>query len=449
MKKHDQHVPAIPESDVSTAVGLSGLLGLFIWVTIARAWPYIAEAFALPGPRAVLSGPYAALTTMFFTGIPMVLVSIFHDKVHLRPSTGIDWNKPRSKADALEFSITKLAGLWATWALIAFYYCVGRWYWDGQYLFAMHVIGAFAVPMFILSIPYVIWLDRRLIDPRDGCWHFGAMLVGREAYDWEQIKKHGRAWAVKAFFCAFMFSIMPPNYQVVVDTNITEAIHDPAKFSLALIYLCFLVDVHCAMVGYLLTMKPLDAHIRSANPHLAGWLSALLCYPPFALMVSKGPLDYQQGLGEWQYWMQGHTSLMWFWGILVLMLTAIYAWATVIFGIRFSNLTYRGVITNGPYRYTRHPAYLAKNTFWWLATPPLIAVSHSLTDAIRNTTMLALISAIYYWRAKTEEKHLLAEDPKYREYYDWMNEHGVITSRLVAIGRFLRQRSGAQVQPAE
>ena len=38
--------------------------------------------------------------------------------------------------------------------------------------------------------------------------------------------------------------------------------------------------------------------------------------------------------------------------------------------VRFSNLTYRGVLTNGPYAFTRHPAYLSKNLFWWCASMP-------------------------------------------------------------------------------
>jgi cytochrome c oxidase assembly factor CtaG len=60
---------------------------------------------------------------------------------------------------------------------------VARWYWDGQYLFAMEVLSAAAVPLFVLSVPYVLWLDRYLVEPRDGAWHFGAMLIGREPYD--------------------------------------------------------------------------------------------------------------------------------------------------------------------------------------------------------------------------------------------------------------------------
>ena len=108
--------------------------------------------------------------------------------------------------------------------------------------------------------------------------------------------------------------------------------------------------------------------------------------------------------------------LLWIWAAILIFLTAIYAWATVAFGLRFSNLTYRGVLTNGPYRFTRHPAYLSKNLYWWFATMPFIATTGSLTDSVRNTVLLGLVSAVYYWRAKTEEKHLSAEDPKYRDY---------------------------------
>ena len=64
------------------------------------------------------------------------------------------------------------------------------------------------------------------------------------------------------------------------------------------------------------------------------------------------------------------------------------------------------------------------------ATLPFFVTSGSLTDAVRNTFFLGCVSAIYFWRAKTEEKHLLGEDPKYGEYRDWMNRHGLITAPL-------------------
>ncbi len=439
---------ALPESDVSAWVGLAGLAGLFAWLLVCRNWATVAEALAIPGPRTPLAGPYAALATMLFTGLPMVVVSLLADKVHRRASTGIDWSQPRALSDLVDVSITKLAGLWATWALIGFLYCLARWYWRGQYLFAMEVIGAAAVPLFALSIPYVLWLDRVLVNPRDGAWHFGAMLIGREAWSADEVKHHLRGWAVKGFFCAFMISILPGGFAAIVSLDLAKVGRDPVQLARWLSELLFLIDVQIAMVGYLLTMKPLDAQIRTANPFLSGWLAALMCYPPFLLMNAGGPLDYHPATADWSVWMADYPLLEWVWGALLVLLTAVYAWATVAFGIRFSNLTYRGVLTNGPYRFTRHPAYLAKNLFWWGSTLPFLATTHSLTDAVRNTAILGLVSGVYYWRARTEERHLLGEDPKYRAYHAWMGENAVITRSLAGLGRRLRPRR-VELQPAE
>lgn len=395
-----------------------------------------------------MAGPYAAVAALVFSGVPMVLWSLLVDKVHRRASTGIDWANPRPLRAMADVSVTKIAGLWATWALVGFVYCIARWYWRGQYLFAMDMLQAVAPLLFLGSIPYVLWLDRVLVNPRDGAWHFGAMLIGREAWDSAEVAHHLRAWAVKGFFCAFMISILPGGFAAVVRANWSAIGHDPVRLANTTIEAMFLIDVQIAMVGYLLTIKPLDAHIRTANPYLAGWVAALICYPPFVLMGGGDVLDYRTNGAEWTYWLQGHDALLWLWGAMLVVLTALYAWATVAFGLRFSNLTYRGVLTNGPYAFTRHPAYLAKNTYWWLLSLPFLATSHSMVDAVRNTVILALVSAVYYWRAKTEEKHLLAADGKYREYHAWMARHGPITAALARIGRLLQSRR-PQAQPAE
>ncbi|MFA7603839.1 MAG: DUF1295 domain-containing protein [Novosphingobium sp.] len=449
MSERQQAPASRPASDVSAGVGLSGLFGLFLWIAICRDWPAIAEAFALPGPRAPLAGPYAALLTLVFASAPMIAWSVLVDKVHRRPSTGIDWARSRPVAAIIDVSITKLAGLWATWALIGLLYCLARWYWRDGYLFAMEVIAAAAVPLFVLSVPYVLWLDRVLVNPRDGAWHFGAMLIGREPFAFEEVRRHLLAWTVKGFFGAFMISILPGGFAGIVTLDLASLPAEPARLAGALIALLFLIDVHIGTVGYLLTLKPLDAQIRSANPYLAGWVAALICYPPFILMGGGSPLSYHENTADWSVWLQGHDALLWLWAGLLVGLTAIYAWATVAFGIRFSNLTYRGVLTNGPYRFTRHPAYLSKNLFWWFSTLPFLATSGSLVDAVRNTAILGLVSAVYFWRARTEEKHLLAEDAKYREYHAWMAENALITRMFARLGQRLRRRGQGQLQPAE
>ncbi len=440
-----------PASDVSPAVGLVGLAGLLVWIVICRNWAGIADAFVLPGPRAPMSGPNAAVATILFTGVPMVLWSLLVDKVHLRPSTGIDWSLRRSLRSTLDVSITKLAGLWATWAMIGFVYCLCRFYWDGQFLFAMDVIVGAAPLLFLLSVPYVLWIDRYLIEPRDSAWHFGAMLIGREAWEPEQIKKHWRGWAIKGFFGAFMVSILPFGFAQVVEADLPSLAGNPVAIAEITIALLFTIDVQIGTVGYLVTMRPLDAHIRSGNPFLAGWVAALMCYPPFVwgLMGRADVLAYEVNTATWGFWLQGHDLLLWLWAGMLIALTGIYAWATFAFGLRFSNLTYRGVLTNGPYRFTRHPAYLSKNLFWWLSSMPFLVTTHSLTDTVRNSVMLCVVSGIYFWRAKTEEAHLLGEDPKYRAYHAWMAENAFITRSVTRLAERFRPRPHPDMHPAE
>ena len=436
-----------PVSDVPASVGLVGLATLLGWLASCRNWASIGEALSLPGPRAPLSGPYAALASVLLVGLVMSAWSVLIDKVHRNPSTGIDWHAPRPWRAALSTATTKIAGLWVTWAGIGLFYCIARWYWDGQYVFAMDVLAMAGPLMALMVVPYVIWLDRVLIEPRDASWHFGAMLIGDEPWDGAQVARHWRAWAIKGFFGAFMISILPGGFEHVVETDFATLGRDPVAIGGLVIALLFLVDVQIGTVGYIFTFRPLDAHIRSGNPLLGGWVAALLCYPPFVwgTIGRADVLGYEVNTQGWAYWMHGHTALEWSWAALMVALTAIYAWATFAFGLRFSNLTYRGVLTNGPYRFTRHPAYLSKNLFWWTSTLPFLVTSHSLTDAVRNTVLLGVVSGIYYWRAKTEEAHLLAEDPKYRAYHAWMAQNAPITHSIDRIGQRLRPRSPAPV----
>lgn len=420
-----------PRSAVSAGVGVVGLAGLISYLLVARDAPQIAAFVGADwGQRGPMNGPNSAIVSVFACGVPMVLWSVFVDKVHRNPSTGIDWAQRRPWRETLDISLTKLAGLWATWALIAGFYATMRYYWEGNYAFSMDLLERVAPWLLLISIPYMLWLDRRMVEPRDGCYQFGRWLLaspgtgGGQRIDGRAIAHHFRAWAVKGFFTAFMLSIVPGNFASLVSVPMSEVLANPHLTGIWALNLLYLVDVHIATVGYVLTMKPLDSHIRTANPYFMGWVAALACYPPFILM-NGGPFDYQVNGADWGYWLEGHDVLLTIWAVALFLLVAVYAWATMAFGIRFSNLTHRGVITHGPYRFTRHPAYVSKNLSWWVGSLPFLVTAGGVVEAARNTLLLAAVSGIYYWRAKTEEKHLLA-DPAYQAYWNWAQANALV-----------------------
>jgi hypothetical protein len=426
-----------PRSAVSTGVGLAGLAGLLLWTALARAFGMV--------------GPLAAVVAILSCSIPMVLWSLLVDKVHRNPSTGIDWaSPPRAIKDVIDTSIVKITGLWAMWGVIGCLYCLARFYWSPPYLFSMQLFMLGAVPLVVLSVPYVIWLDRRLKQPRDGAWHFGAWLIGRaHEADREIIYDFCRAWAIKAFFLAFMLAIVPGNWERAVGASAEWILASPAQLTLWLIAFMFMIDVTMASIGYVLTMKPLDAHIRSANPYASGWMAALMCYPPFILMDDA--LNYHigtAGADGWIYWLDSWPVLQAVHGAWLVFLTGVYAWATVAFGIRFSNLTHRGILTHGPYAWSKHPAYVSKNLFWWFAVLPFLTTTGSLVDAVRNTAILGVVSGIYYWRARTEERHL-SEDGAYRDYAAWMARNGPVPRFIAWMIGTPRPSAAASPAPAE
>lgn len=400
-----------PASAVSTGTGIAGLVGLLAWVGIARYFG--------------MDGPYSALANVAACGLPMVLWAVLIDKVHRSPTSGMDWEAPKPWRDTIDTSLTKLAGLWVTWGAIALIYATGRFYWQGNFQFAMWCFQAAAPILFAISIPYIILLDRYATEPKDGCWAFGAWLMGLGSVeDRPAIHNHLRSWGVKAFFLPFMLAIVPPGFGEFIRGDVSQVLHDPVALANWLITFMFTIDVAFATVGYILALKPLDSHIRTATPFAVGWMAALICYPPFILMGPGGPFDYHPGTSEWSIWFAGHPVILSLFGVVLVALTAIYAWATVTFGFRFSNLTNRGILTNGPYAFSKHPAYLSKNLFWLISVIPFLGTG-SLTDTVRATILMFVVAGIYYWRARTEELHL-GLDPAYQEYSAWMERNAPV-----------------------
>jgi len=225
-------------------------------------------------------------------------------------------------------------------------------------------------------------------------------------------------WSVKAFYLPLMVS----SVGIFIQQSTLIVGYGFMAFFSAVYTLLFAVDTAFATIGYCSTSRRVEAQIRSVEPTLGGWAVALVCYPPLNAVVLARWLSYKDGY-DWNNWLQGHPIVLMAWGVTILLMVGLYVWATVAFGLRFSNLTNRGIITSGPYRYFKHPSYIGKNVAWWLISIPFIS-RVDFWHAFANSLSLLAINGIYIMRALTEQRHLM-RDQVYVEYSEWIDKNGI------------------------
>jgi len=181
-----------------------------------------------------------------------------------------------------------------------------------------------------------------------------------------------------------------------------------------LFQLILFLDVVFFTIGYLVEHPALKNEIRSVDPTWLGWAVALACYPPFNGLTAK-----MLGWSSAEFPQFEHPVVHVAVSALLLMLMVFYASASVALNLKASNLTHRGIISHGPYRWVRHPAYLCKNLAWWLGTVPAILAGweqRSAWAALIAAGSAVAWTAVYVLRALTEEDHLSKVDGEYEVY---------------------------------
>lgn len=387
-------------------IGFAGATGL------AVAW-LMAKQLEITLPSLLL---------VLFSGcvaLPMILLSLFN-RSQLRLSSGlkteagqIHWARCRSK----------LIGFLSTLLMLAVLYWLFPEYKKDFY---GPVWGAFSwmgLPLLLLTFPYIVWVDRRMMEPEDGYFQMGLLAAGK----WSQVdrpilKNYLLGWLVKGFFLPLMLAGAVEHLELLLKEGVNWG-------SFGYLYSTSLnlilgLDVIFGAVGYILTLRITDSHIRSPEPTCMGWVSALICYMPLSGFFWSTFLKYKAET-NWGEWLSPYPILFISWGFIIIVLHVVYVWSTLSFGCRFSNLTNRGIIVDGPYRYMKHPAYVSKNIAWWLMAVPFVAHS-TWQEALRACICLGLTNFIYVLRAWTEERHLM-KDPAYRVYSDWMKENSLFS----------------------
>nr|WP_306663164.1 isoprenylcysteine carboxylmethyltransferase family protein [Ralstonia sp. ASV6] len=402
-----------PRSATHGAVAVAGLVAFLLALVILHAdRPF--------GDDVVKS----ALFMLGMTSAAVLLVDLLWLKAYRRTSTGLDFGRDHP---SWQRSLFKFAGLLGSLGFVALLYWLFPEYHGDFYDRYYAMLRLVLPPWLALALPYLYFVDRKMAQPFDGYWHLGRLVTMQwDKVDVRIVGQHLLGWLVKGFFLPLMFAYMCNDLARFLATDYSQLNGFKAWFDL-LYGLFYFIDVGLVAMGYLLALRIADTHLRSAEPTMLGWVVALVCYEPFWSLYGRQYLAYDTGF-KWGAWLWNTPLLYGIWGSAILLLTAIYVWATVSFGARFSNLTHRGIITNGPYRWTKHPAYVAKNLSWWMISIPFVAQG-SGDEALRHCLLLLAVNGIYALRAWTEERHL-SRDPEYVAYARWIDENGLF--------RFLR-----------
>ncbi len=401
--------------------------------------------------------------------LPITLYEILILRVHRRKSVGL---ATVQGAINIKRVLVKFYGFCMILATIAgLYWLLPEYRGDGYQIFFR--LAYSALPHILgFGIIYFTWMDSRLEEPKDDYWHMGMFFLGRwKLVNFKSVQNLARGWAVKGFFLPLMAQFLYNELGGFMNTSIIDwseprrhisendwglaienAYNQLANGPFYMVYdqlirLIFIADLIPACIGYALTVRLMDNHIRSADDSMKGWFFCLICYPPFwAGLFFPHYFPYMDSY-NWASWLGG-SSVRWLWAGIIVVSLVIYSSASVCFGTRWSNLTFRGLMCNGPYRICKHPAYFFKNLSWWMIGIPFV-MEGTFADMIKQCLFAAGVSFVYYQRAVTEERHL-SRYPEYRAYGLWMNDHSTLwfLNRLLPFLKYDPARYGYADDPA-
>ncbi len=235
-----------------------------------------------------------------------------------------------------------------------------------------------------------------------------------------------RLWALKAFFVPLYGASL---FGLTQSALATATLGPPGWLALAVIF-AYTIDLAFALSGYVFASNDLAPTVKSTQTLVLGWIVCILCYrPAFVHWPAFGAV-----VGNEIGWPRTLTAtpLTIIAAAAMLALLGLYVSATVAFGLRFSNLSNRGVVTSGPYRLMKHPAYFAHVGNAWIIGLVLLPAA-GIDLGLAHILVPMAFTILYRLRAVTEEKHM-SEDSDYVAYAGWIAQHGV----LAQLGRRLR-----------
>lgn len=291
---------------------------------------------------------------------------------------------------------------------------------------SLALLLAFVPPVIAAVILFTEW---RLGPLEDQNWHMGMLALGQ----WKKVDGKAVVTALLGWLVRIIF--LPLNFEGLakfidrfrgLEGHIFNS--DWAATEYLLLNMLSALLVAAIVPGYLFSSRLLGTSIKSVDHTISGWLATMVCYPPLLAVVFLQGLNFYPHMERapwgqpWQAELAGWPALAAAVGLAVLVFEILHYWGEAAFGLRASNLSNRGIITNGPFRFCKHPIYFVKCVNWLLWMPFL--AGETVFECIKLTFFWLCTCAIYMGRAYAEER-LLHDDKDYAAYALWMDRHGM------------------------
>lgn len=273
--------------------------------------------------------------------------------------------------------------------------------------------------LLVIFFAYTAITDNYLEYPNDEYYQLGCMLNRTLSVDKTLLRSFMLKTGVKIIFIPYMYSSLMNLMAILINMDLNFS---PDNLNQILFNFGITLDVLIGTMGYLLSAKLINNDIKDTDSHILGWIFTLLCYPP--LLILRENINKQTDALLWTDILPRDSFVYWVYFVLINSTWVVYWLATFEFGITFSNLSWRRLINTGVYKYTKHPAYIAKNIFWWLNTLPFIGTVVFSQNWWHNILALTSTSLLYYARAWSEERHL-KKFPEYVAYAQTIQKHGI------------------------
>ncbi len=362
-------------------------------------------------------GKLAVMLILLITLLPCLILAIRHRQQCLaRPAEGGDIAGRKARLVAKILAVTVIIVVMLLYAA-----AMARL---GVHPFSVFLsdLYLFFPAVMALLVWHVVWVDRRQEAPEDDYYWLGMLLRGRSTR--LPTRQFMLSLSLKIFFIPTMYGFLVVSLTVLLDQGL------PGSFSHFIRWLFLFgvsYDLTVATAGYVFCSRLFGNDIRGIDQTWGGWAACLVCYPPFLYLIHQ--MRDGADFIVWTDWLSPDSALYWIWGGMICLTWFVYWISTAHFGLRFANLSWRGLVDVGLYRYVKHPAYLSKNLYWWLHAVPFAGYLSGM-DLFLHLLVMSTISLVYFIRAKTEERHLV-QYPEYRAYLSRMNNAGL----LHALGR--------------